>query len=880
MAQELVTKIRLDDKQFKSIIDKVKGEVASTENTFKSSSGNIKAELKGIQTELSNMLLNGVDPSNARFQELAARAGSIKDAMGDASAVVKDFANDTRGLAGTLNIASSGVSIFQTYAGALAMFGVESDNTKEILTQLAGAMSVLNGIQTLQATFMDQSSGTYRAWHSLLQLIGVEQNNVAASTSTNSTAIASNSGIVSTNSVAVEANAVANKANSSSVSENTAAITGNIAATEGNAVAKGTETVAQEANSVATTAGTAATKGMTVAQKAAAMASKGLRIALSSIGIGLLISAIGYLISNWKEVVGWFTKTFPILNNLGGAFDRIKQIAAGAGNSILKFVVTPFKVLASVINDALSGNWGNLASNAKKVAAEGINIKENYKEGVKWQQKQQNNRNAENKRKNELAKLDEDFKRKERQGRATAKDKAAYFSKKAKLETDPDKRKEAEDYAIKAQDDVKKEAIKAAKKKQKKKKVKKPILPKKTLTKLDNSAEKAKQEQEQLKTVLLNNGNQLEKTSRDIAKNELEAQRKAVDEVAILTSKGLFDRISFYDNYYTQREQQIENEKAAEIEAINYKYAELTKKAHGNTELEEQLNEQKTQELDNLTSKYLSTYQILNAERAKSIAKAQDELKEVDEKGVKPIRDEVKKLIDNLKGSSFEINIDFDLDTASIEQLTELKKKALDNTATKKSLEELDAAISHFSASSLHSFMADAEQIANLFNNKQASDTDKMAASMVAMGSALNQLGEDSAAAKAGLILSAIGQIVLGFATATSKEAKLGIWGWIAAIASGIGVMTATISQLQSFSQGGIFSGNSVVGDNNIARVNSGEMILTKTQQSNLFRLLDSNTAGGNVSAGTVRVKGSDLYIALSNYSKVKSKVGKFTGIK
>ena len=875
MAQELVTKIRLDDKQFKSIIDKVKGEVASTENTFKSSSGNIKAELKGIQTELSNMLLNGVDPSNARFQELAARAGSIKDAMGDASAVVNDFANDTRGLAGTLNIASSGVSIFQTYAGALAMFGVESDNTKEILTQLAGAMSVLNGIQTLQATFMDQSSGTYRAWHSLLQLIGVEQNNVAASTSTNSAAIASNSGVVSTNSVAVEANAVANKANSSSVSENTAAITGNIAATEGNAVAKGTETVAQEANSVATTAGTAATKGMTVAQKAAAMASKGLRIALSSIGIGLLISAIGYLISNWKEVVGWFTKTFPILNNLGGAFDRIKQIAAGVGNSILKFVVTPFKVLASVINDALSGNWGNLASNAKKVAAEGINIKDNYKEGVKWQKKEQNNRNAENKRKNELAKLDEDFKRKERQGRATAKDKAAYYSKKAKLETDPAKRKEAEDYAIKAQDDVKKEAIKAAK--TKKKKVKKPKVAK---VKKDSSAEKAKQEQEQLKATLLNNGNQLEKTSRDIAKNELDAQRKAVDEVTILTSKGLFDRITYYDDYYTQREQQIEEEKAADIEAINYKYAELTKKAHGNAELEKQLNEQKSQELDNLTSKYLSTYRTLNAERAKSIAKAQGELQEVNEKGVKPIRDEVKKMLDSLKGSNFEIAIDFDLDTASIEQLTELKKKALDNTATKKSLEELDAAISHFSAGSLHSFMADAEQIANLFNNKQASDTDKMAASMVAMGGALTQLGEDSAAAKAGLILSAIGQIVLGFAQATAAESKLGIWGWIAAIASGTAVMISTIDQIKGFSQGGIFSGNNVVGDNNIARVNSGEMILTKTQQSNLFRLLDNNTAGGNVSAGTVRVKGSDLYIALSNYSKVKSKVGKFTGIK
>ena len=875
MAQELVTKIRLDDKQFKSIIDKVKGEVASTENTFKSSSGNIKAELKGIQAELSKMLLNGVDPSNSKFQELAARAGSIKDAMGDASAVVKDFANDTRGLAGTLNIASSGVSIFQTYAGALAMFGVESDNTKEILTQLAGAMSVLNGIQTLQATFMDQSTGTYRAWHSLLQLIGVEQNNVAASTSTNSTAIASNSGVVSANSVAIEANAVAEKANSVSVSDNTAAITGNITATEGHTVAKESETVAQEANSVATTAGTEATKGMTVAQKAAAMASKGLRIALSSIGIGLLISAIGYLISNWKEVVGWFTKTFPILNNLGGAFDRIKQIAAGVGNSILKFVVTPFKVLASVINDALSGNWGSLAGNAKKVAAEGINIKENYKEGVKWQKKEQAGRDAANKRKSDLAELDENFKSRERQGRVTAKDRAVYFQQRAKLETDPAKRKEAEDYAIKAQDDIKKEAQKAAK--PKKLKVKKPKVAK---PKKDNSATKAKQEQEQLKATLLNNGNQLEKTSRDIAKNELDAQRKAVDEVAILTSKGLFDRITYYDDYYTQREQQIEDEKTAEIEAINYKYAELAKKAHGNLELEKQLSEQKAQELDNLTSKYLSTYQILNAERAKSIAKAQDELKEVNEKGVKPIRDEVKKMLDSLKGSSFEIAIDFDLDTATLEQLIELKKKAFDNSEQKKSIDDLNSAIERFSNGSIRSFLDDARALSLLFSNKQASDTDKMAASMVAMGSALTQLGEDSAAAKAGLILSAIGQIVLGFAQATAQESKLGVWGWIAAIASGIGVMATTISQIKGFSQGGIFSGNSVVGDNNIARVNSGEMILTKTQQGNLFRLLDTNTAGGNVSAGTVRVKGSDLYIALSNYSKVKSKVGKFTGIK
>ena len=541
----------------------------------------------------------------------------------------------------------------------------------------------------------------------------------------------------------------------------------------------------------------------------------------------------------------------------------------------MKFVITPFKVLASVISDAVNGNWDKLAGNAKKIAAEGANIKDNYKEGYKWQQKQQQNRDAANKRKSDLQKLDDDFKSKERQGRVTAKDRLAYFQKRAKLETDPAKKKEAEDYAIKAQDEIKKEASKAAKVKTPK--VKKPKVAK---PKKDNDAEKAKQEQEQLKATLLNNGNQLEKTSRDIAKNELEAQRKAVDEVAILTSKGLFDRITFYDDYYTQREQQIEDEKAAEVEAINYKYAELAEKAHGNLELEKQLNEQKAQELDNLTSKYLSTYQILNAERAKSIAQAQDELKEVNEKGVKPIRDEVKKLLDSLKGSNFEIAIDFDLDTATLEQLTELKKKALDNTEQKKSIEDLSSAIERFSSGSMRSFFEYAEALSSIFSNKAASGTEKMAASMVVMGSALTQLGEDSEAAKAGMILSAIGQIVLGFAQATAADSKLGIFGWIAAIASGTAVMISTIDQIKGFSQGGIFSGNSVVGDNNIARVNSGEMILTKTQQGNLFRLLDNNTAGGNISAGTVRVKGSDLYIALSNYSKVKSKVGKFTGIK
>ncbi len=60
------------------------------------------------------------------------------------------------------------------------------------------------------------------------------------------------------------------------------------------------------------------------------------------------------------------------------------------------------------------------------------------------------------------------------------------------------------------------------------------------------------------------------------------------------------------------------------------------------------------------------------------------------------------------------------------------------------------------------------------------------AAGLTAIGNALQQVGSKSAAAKAGAVMAAIGQIVLGFATYTAQSAQLGPWGWIAAVAGGL----------------------------------------------------------------------------------------------
>jgi DNA repair exonuclease SbcCD ATPase subunit len=105
----------------------------------------------------------------------------------------------------------------------------------------------------------------------------------------------------------------------------------------------------------------------------------------------------------------------------------------------------------------------------------------------------------------------------------------------------------------------------------------------------------------------------------------------------------------------------------------------------------------------------------------------------------------------------------------------------------------------------------------------------------------------------------------------------------LVAIAAGIAAVIAAISMIGSFANGGIIQGATTIGDYNLARVNSGEMILNGRQQNNLFRAIDENRLGGSggaVVGGEVKIKGSDLYIALKNYSKVQGTLGKNTGIR
>lgn len=154
-----------------------------------------------------------------------------------------------------------------------------------------------------------------------------------------------------------------------------------------------------------------------------------------------------------------------------------------------------------------------------------------------------------------------------------------------------------------------------------------------------------------------------------------------------------------------------------------------------------------------------------------------------------------------------------------------------------------------------------------------------------ALGGAMQQLGSDSAAAKAGLVMAAIGQLALSLATAMTNAAKQSWITWLAFGISGTAQLVSMVAMISQFATGGIVGGNSKSGDRVLARVNSGEMILNAAQQAQLFAIANGrmqptvNTdvltglmagGAGGVKAGSVvgKIRGRDIVLVTANETR------------
>jgi tape measure domain-containing protein len=104
------------------------------------------------------------------------------------------------------------------------------------------------------------------------------------------------------------------------------------------------------------------------------------------------------------------------------------------------------------------------------------------------------------------------------------------------------------------------------------------------------------------------------------------------------------------------------------------------------------------------------------------------------------------------------------------------------------------------------------------------------------------------------------GEAVAG---ATASGAKLPFPYNLLAISAGVAAVIAALASLSKFAGGGFIPGNSTSGDHVLARVNSGELVLNKSQQSTLWGLLNGKGGlGGNVK---FEIRGDKLIGVMNN---------------
>lgn len=248
----------------------------------------LKAQLKELNDTMVNMLANGVKQTDPAFVELAQKAGAIKDAIMDAKAATKEYADDVRGMTIGVDVAKNLTAAYGAATSAMTLFGIETDDAQKVMAKMTTIMTLLNSLQTINKAINDSASPTRKL---LITLFGSHNKQLQQNT------------------VLTAENTIAEQASTAARNTTTAAI--------------GSETVAQTVNKDATIANTAAIEAQTVATKGATLATKAFKKALIATGIGAIIVGIGELIAHFEDLEKWLMKNAELLQKMGPMFSTL-----------------------------------------------------------------------------------------------------------------------------------------------------------------------------------------------------------------------------------------------------------------------------------------------------------------------------------------------------------------------------------------------------------------------------------------------------------------------------------------------------------------------------------------------------------------------------
>ena len=167
---------------------------------------------------------------------------------------------------------------------------------------------------------------------------------------------------------------------------------------------------------------------------------------------------------------------------------------------------------------------------------------------------------------------------------------------------------------------------------------------------------------------------------------------------------------------------------------------------------------------------------------------------------------------------------------------------------------------------------------------KKEMDMSSAIASIASMGDSLSQVFKQAGNDEVAFVtqsLAQIGELIaqlanMAITAGVSSAAKLPFPYNLAAIAMSVATITSIVgSAMQTFTNGGIVGGGSYSGDKTTVRVNAGEMVLNRSQQANLFRIIEGGTSNNSTLSGDVsfRIQGKDLVGVLNNYNNKMSKI-------
>ena len=925
-------------------------------NRIENSAAPLKRKLRDLQAIMAEMNLNELADTDV-FTQMAAVAGSYKDAIGDAAQATRLLSSDTAGLDAGMEALTGLTAVANVATGVMGLLGFENDNVQQAILRVQSALAILNGVQTL-ANILNKDSIL------MLKLKQIQQVAVTAATGANTVAEGANTVATSANTIATKAWNIAKAISKALLGDFTGLILVGAGALAAYALCTSDSTEKQKElneatdgakeiqtnylSSVSTSSGELVGKYQVLRTEWNNLRTEAEQIqwlednktALENLGLGVYdvvtaervfngqtskviqalearakaMAAMEAMVETYKEM---YKRKQAVMNSVAGGGYYTKA-TAGATNK--ESVLTgEWEGLQEGIHwvwkgDGIFGNHrelteaGAAAINAKRNAAAVEKMQKNltaidkeFESEIKYYSDQMTqNSNLAEKLTNDLGTGVISNKRNPKKvsppkktGNSSTGNSSTGTTEKEDLQPEYSKLKKAADDAEKKL----REAITIG-------------APQTTIDKLTqayNDAEKALQDIQDKMDEQLQNEQELLRHRYELAAEKI-TQAKDDYEKGIITREELDNTINAANAYLKNNNLKpiavkIEPEEGS-IEAFEKEISDIDKRLNEENldiatriklmdqkaDIQRKINEITNGEVSikvEIEPTYTKKGSLQDKRTSKQNADSRFSQIQSDYESGLIDQDEAKKQIAELNAELAKLGL-------------EPIKVGFDSTGTMKTIDEMRAAVLQLadtfrqnSEQTLLNWLGKGDEVqqqigeqlqaiftlrdnmvqfADMLNNN-AKMSELAGAGFAMLGQAMTQLAGDGEAAKAGATLAAIGQIILGFATASAQASQLGPWGWLAYVGAGLAAVATVISTIKSYADGGIIGGNSFHGDKIFARVNAGEMILNPTQQANLFRML--NNGGTNERGGKVefKISGSTLKGVLRNYDNKMNKI-------